>query len=117
MSSPSTADRVLEGCEVIGLFFTSVFPAGQRILQHQSDVLETVVLVNPSEETATSEVSRNLTAQTEHCRVTGCSESCIALTSSGPSAQSKLDFHVNSWPLSIPSGRPFLCISDHYLVD
>uniref|UniRef100_A0A4W6C3J5 Microtubule-associated protein 1Aa n=1 Tax=Lates calcarifer TaxID=8187 RepID=A0A4W6C3J5_LATCA len=29
---------------------------GQRILQYQSDVLETVVLVNPSEETAASEI-------------------------------------------------------------
>lgn len=75
-TNPPTADGVWEGCEVIRLFFASVFPAGQRILQHQSDVLETVVLVNPSEETAASEVSRNLTAQPEHCRVrtARCSE-------------------------------------------
>ncbi|XP_056135070.1 microtubule-associated protein 1A [Lampris incognitus] len=34
---------------------------GQRILQYQSDVLETVVLVNPSEETAGSEVRSLIT--------------------------------------------------------
>lgn len=87
-TSPPTADRVLEGCVVIRLFFTSVFPAGQRILQHQSDVLETVVLVNPSVETAASEVSRNLTAQTEHCmvRTTRCAVTQFT-QSSGPNVQ------------------------------
>ncbi|XP_053199382.1 microtubule-associated protein 1A [Scomber japonicus] len=34
---------------------------GQRILQYQSDVLETVVLVNPSEEAATSEIRSLIT--------------------------------------------------------
>nr|XP_033963908.1 microtubule-associated protein 1A isoform X2 [Pseudochaenichthys georgianus] len=34
---------------------------GQRILQYQSDVLETVVLVNPSEETAASEIRSLIT--------------------------------------------------------
>lgn len=33
------------------------FTTGQRTLQYCSDVLETVVLVNPSEETAVSEVN------------------------------------------------------------
>ncbi|XP_033972486.1 microtubule-associated protein 1A isoform X2 [Trematomus bernacchii] len=36
-------------------------PEGQRILQYQSDVLETVVLVNPSEETAASEIRSLIT--------------------------------------------------------
>lgn len=31
-------------------------PIGQRTLHHRSDVLETVVLVNPSEDTVASEV-------------------------------------------------------------
>ncbi len=31
-------------------------PTGQRTLHHTSDVLETVVLVNPSEDTVVSEV-------------------------------------------------------------
>uniref|UniRef100_A0A8C4HYG8 Microtubule-associated protein 1Aa n=1 Tax=Dicentrarchus labrax TaxID=13489 RepID=A0A8C4HYG8_DICLA len=35
--------------------------ASQRILQYQSDVLETVVLVNPSEETAASEIRSLIT--------------------------------------------------------
>ncbi|XP_030574962.1 microtubule-associated protein 1A isoform X1 [Archocentrus centrarchus] len=35
---------------------------GQRILQYQSDVLETVVLVNPSQETAVSETRSLITA-------------------------------------------------------
>lgn len=35
------------------------FPLGQRILQYKSDVLQTVVLVNPVEDTATSEVRHN----------------------------------------------------------
>ncbi|KAM8761928.1 microtubule-associated protein 1A [Acanthopagrus schlegelii] len=34
---------------------------GQRVLQYQSDVLETVVLVNPSEETAASEIRSLIT--------------------------------------------------------
>lgn len=33
-----------------------MFIAGQRTLHHRSDVLETVVLVNPSEDTVLSEV-------------------------------------------------------------
>lgn len=37
-------------------------PVGQRVLQHQSDVLQTVVLVNPSEEAAASEVSHGQTS-------------------------------------------------------
>lgn len=43
-----------------GLYFhhsVILLPTGQRILQYCSDVLETVVLVNPSEETAVSEVN------------------------------------------------------------
>lgn len=36
---------------------TILFAAGQRILRYCSDVLETVVLVNPSEEAAVSEVN------------------------------------------------------------
>ncbi|TWW67640.1 Microtubule-associated protein 1A [Takifugu flavidus] len=35
--------------------------SGQRVLQYQSDVLETVVLVNPSEETAASEIRSLIT--------------------------------------------------------
>lgn len=46
MDGPSSHDSVI------------VFAAGQRILRYCSDVLETVVLVNPSEETAVSEVNR-----------------------------------------------------------
>lgn len=38
-------------------YFLSCLTAGQRILQYCSDVLETVVLVNPSEDTADSEVN------------------------------------------------------------
>lgn len=40
------------------------FSVGQRILHYQSDVLETVVLVNPSEETTVSEVSQTHDNQT-----------------------------------------------------
>lgn len=32
--------------------------AGQKILHHRSDVLETVVLINPSDEAVSTEVSR-----------------------------------------------------------
>lgn len=32
-------------------------PAGQKILHHRSDVLETVVLINPSDEAVSTEVS------------------------------------------------------------
>ncbi|XP_053721383.1 microtubule-associated protein 1B [Synchiropus splendidus] len=39
---------------------------GQRILQYQSDVLQTVVLVNPSEETVSSEISSLITDFAEH---------------------------------------------------
>ncbi|XP_071777246.2 microtubule-associated protein 1A [Centroberyx gerrardi] len=39
---------------------------GQRILQYQSDVLETVVLVNPSEETAASEIRSLITDSAGH---------------------------------------------------
>lgn len=38
-------------------FMFSMSPTGQRTLHHRSNVLETVVLVNPSEDTAVSEVS------------------------------------------------------------
>lgn len=31
-------------------------PAGQKILHHRSDVLETVVLINPSDEAVSTEV-------------------------------------------------------------
>lgn len=48
--------------KVLGFFYVC-FPLGQRTLQYQSDVLETVVLVNPSEETAASEVSHNQASQ------------------------------------------------------
>lgn len=34
------------------------FPAGQRILHHKSNVLETVVLINPSDEAVSTEVNR-----------------------------------------------------------
>ncbi|KAM3877186.1 microtubule-associated protein 1A [Diretmus argenteus] len=39
---------------------------GQRTLQHQSDVLETVVLVNPSEETTASEIRSLITNSAAH---------------------------------------------------
>lgn len=39
------------------IFDTYFFLPGQRTLHHKSDVLETVVLVNPSEDTVISEVS------------------------------------------------------------
>lgn len=32
-------------------------PSGQKILHHRSDVLETVVLINPSDEAVSTEVS------------------------------------------------------------
>lgn len=38
-------------------FFLSVL-AGQKILHHRSDVLETVVLINPSDEAVSTEVSQ-----------------------------------------------------------
>lgn len=41
------------------LFFLSVL-AGQKILHHRSDVLETVVLINPSDEAVSTEVSLDL---------------------------------------------------------
>ncbi|KAF0042718.1 hypothetical protein F2P81_004055 [Scophthalmus maximus] len=41
--------------------FLSLCPEGQRVLQYQSDVLQTVVLVNPSEETAASEIRSLIT--------------------------------------------------------
>lgn len=37
-------------------FFLSAL-AGQKILHHRSDVLETVVLINPSDEAVSTEVS------------------------------------------------------------
>lgn len=41
--------------------FVCVFaPAGQKILHHRSDVLETVVLINPSDEAVSTEVSTRL---------------------------------------------------------
>lgn len=41
--------------------FVCVFvPAGQKILHHRSDVLETVVLINPSDEAVSTEVSIQL---------------------------------------------------------
>ncbi|KAM9816617.1 microtubule-associated protein 1A [Neosynchiropus ocellatus] len=39
---------------------------GQRILQYQSDVLQTVVLANPSKETVSSEISSLITDFAEH---------------------------------------------------
>lgn len=43
--------------------FVCVFvPAGQKILHHRSDVLETVVLINPSDEAVSTEVSIQLRA-------------------------------------------------------
>lgn len=58
-----------------GAVFSVFSRVGQRTLQYQSDVLETVVLVNPSEETAASEVSHDRAPETERCRVmtTRCS--------------------------------------------
>lgn len=50
------------------------FPVGQRTLQYQSEVLETVVLVNPSEETAVSEVSH---IRTKHCITQYHAEACV----------------------------------------
>lgn len=38
-------------------FFLSVL-AGQKILHHRSDILETVVLINPSDEAVSTEVSQ-----------------------------------------------------------
>lgn len=38
-------------------FFLSAL-AGQKILHHRSDVLETVVLINPSDEAVSTEVSQ-----------------------------------------------------------
>lgn len=38
-------------------FFLSAL-AGQKILHHRSDVLETVVLINPSDEAVSTEVSK-----------------------------------------------------------
>lgn len=43
--------------------FVCVFvPAGQKILHHRSDVLETVVLINPSDEAVSTEVGIQLAA-------------------------------------------------------
>ncbi|RVE71331.1 hypothetical protein OJAV_G00050820 [Oryzias javanicus] len=41
-------------------------PSGQRTLHHRSDVLETVVLVNPSEDSVTSEIQTLLTDSAGH---------------------------------------------------
>lgn len=38
------------------MLFDFLAPVGQRTLHHKSDTLETVVLVNPSEDTVASEV-------------------------------------------------------------
>lgn len=38
------------------MLFDVLAPVGQRTLHHKSDVLETVVLVNPSEDTVALEV-------------------------------------------------------------
>lgn len=46
---------------LVGLNFFSFFPLcleGQKILHHRSDVLETVVLINPSDEAVSTEVSQ-----------------------------------------------------------
>lgn len=44
--------------------FVSVFvPAGQKILHHRSDVLETVVLINPSDEAVSTEVGIQLASR------------------------------------------------------
>lgn len=54
---------VCPGLRVVLMDMTSCFsfsPTGQRTLHHSSDVLETVVLVNPSEDTVISEVLKNL---------------------------------------------------------
>lgn len=50
--------------------FVCVFvPAGQKILHHRSDVLETVVLINPSDEAVSTEVSiqlRSISGRSSH---------------------------------------------------
>lgn len=40
----------------LSVILTKVFFPGQRTLHHKSDVLETVVLVNPSQDSVVSEV-------------------------------------------------------------
>ena len=52
--------RCLRTEKDIDVMFFKFPPAGQRTLHHRSDVLETVVLVNPSEDTVVSEVSQPL---------------------------------------------------------
>ncbi|NXC13739.1 MAP1B protein, partial [Corythaeola cristata] len=47
------------------LFFLSVL-AGQKILHHRSDVLETVVLINPSDEAVSTEVRLMITDAARH---------------------------------------------------
>lgn len=50
-------EYVYEICLASSLMFVNFSPLeGQRTLHHRSDVLETVVLVNPSEDSIASEV-------------------------------------------------------------
>lgn len=46
-----------QGQLFLSVISTKVFFPGQRTLHHRSDVLETVVLVNPSEDSVVSEVN------------------------------------------------------------
>ncbi|CAB1323569.1 unnamed protein product [Coregonus sp. 'balchen'] len=48
------------------MLFDFLAPVGQRTLHHKSDVLETVVLVNPSEDTVASEIRSLVTDSAGH---------------------------------------------------
>lgn len=52
--------------------------AGQKILHHRSDVLETVVLINPSDEAVSTEVNHSEIFHQECCkssvRLAGCEQ-------------------------------------------
>lgn len=57
-SAVPEANGLLSSGKAKGLFSVCFFvPSGQKILHHRSDVLETVVLINPSDEAVSTEVS------------------------------------------------------------
>lgn len=57
LQSPKQRGLILFGKAKGFLFCLCFVPAGQKILHHRSDVLETVVLINPSDEAVSTEVS------------------------------------------------------------
>lgn len=79
---------------------TILFAAGQRILRYCSDVLETVVLVNPSEEAAVSEVNDlqtpptppgfTLTQQCGSSWVPFCEKTCVLVFRTGKAEPSSI---------------------------